>query len=120
MDRAGVSPKRSNFRLRGFCMSPFPSSPSHSSDATNWQDLYRAALLELDPTKLAQRVGEAEAVVAARANQLFQDGDGNGEESEALNDTLCALRALRLKVQHVASGWERWRDERCLSNGSWK
>jgi len=45
--------------------------------------------------KLAQRVAEAEAVVAARANQLFQDGDGNGEESEALNDALCALRALR-------------------------
>ena len=74
---------------------PLPPSPPSSDSNTNWRDLYRAALLELDPTKLAQRVGEAEAVVAARANQLFQDGDGNGEESEALNDALCALRALR-------------------------
>ena len=77
-------------------MSPLPPSRPHPSDSkTNWRDLYRAALLELDPSKLAQRVAEAEAVVAARANQLFQDGDGNGEESEALNDALCALRALR-------------------------
>jgi hypothetical protein len=43
---------------------------------------------------LAQRVAEAERVVIARAKQLFQDGDGNCEESEDLNDALHALRAL--------------------------
>jgi hypothetical protein len=76
-------------------MSPLPPSPPSSDSNTNWRDLYRAALLELDQTKFAQRVAEAEAVVSARVNQLFQDGDGNGEESEALNDAMYALRALR-------------------------
>ena len=76
-------------------MSPLPPSPPHPSDSnTNWRDLYRAALLELDPSKLAQRVAEAQSVVTARANKLFQDGDGNCEESEDLNDALCALRTL--------------------------
>jgi len=79
-------------------MSPLPPSPPHPSDSkTNWRDPYRAALLELDPSKLAQWVAEAESVVTARANELFQGGDGNCEESEDLNDALCALRALRLK-----------------------
>ena len=75
-------------------MSPLPPPRSNPLENTNWRDLYRAALLELDPTKLAQRVAEAEAIVTARANELFQDGDGNGEESEELNDALHALRAL--------------------------
>ena len=79
-------------------MSPLPPSRPHPSDSkTNWRDLYRAALLELNPSKMAQRVAEAESFVTARANELFQGGDGNRQESQDLNDALCALRALRLK-----------------------
>ena len=74
-------------------MSPLPPSPSKSEN-TNWRDLYRAALLELDPTKLAQRVAEAEGVIIPRARELFLEGDSNCGESEELNDALHALRAL--------------------------
>ncbi|HEY8225328.1 MAG TPA: hypothetical protein VIG25_08640 [Pyrinomonadaceae bacterium] len=77
-------------------MSPLPPS---SDSNTNWRDLYRAALLELDPTLLAQRVAEAEGVIIPRARELFLEGDSNCGESEELNDALHALRALggRLK-----------------------
>ena len=75
-------------------MSPLPPSPPSSDSNTNWRDLYQAALLELDPTKLAQRVAEAEGVIIPRARELFLEGDSNCGESEELNDALHALRAL--------------------------
>ena len=85
-------------------MSLLPTSPPHASDSnTNWRDLYRAALLELDPSKLAQRVAEAESVVTARANELFRNGDGNSEESEDLSDALYALQALRSVLKHAST-----------------
>ena len=85
-------------------MSPLPPSPAHPSDSnTNWRDLYRAALLELDPSTLAQRVAEAESVVTAKANELFQNGDGNSEESEDLSDALYALQALRSVLKHAST-----------------
>ena len=87
-------------------MSPLPPPRSNPSENINWRDLYRAALLELDQTKLAQRVSEAESVVTARANELFQDGDGNCEESEDLNDALHALRALSGTLKSSASAHE--------------
>ena len=33
---------------------------SKSSESTNWLHLYRAAILEMDPSKLSQHVAEAE------------------------------------------------------------
>ena len=84
-------------------MSPLPPPRSNPSKNTNWRDLYRAALLELDPTKLCQRVAEAESAVTARVNELFQGGDGNCEESEDLNDALHALRALSSTLKFSTS-----------------
>jgi len=91
-------------------MSPLPSSPSSPSDSnTNWRDLYRAALLELDPSKLAQRVAEAEAVIIPRARELFLEGDSNCGESEELNDALHALRALR-SASKFSTSHQVWND----------
>ena len=85
-------------------MSLLPLTPPQSSDSnTNWRDLYRAALLELDPSKLAQRVAEAESAVTAKANELFRNGDGNSEESEDLSDALYALQALRSVLKHAST-----------------
>ena len=50
---------------------------------------------------MAQRVAEAESVVTAKANELFQNGDGNSEESEDLSDALYALQALRSVLKHA-------------------
>ncbi len=54
---------------------------------------------------MAQRVAEAESVVTARAKELFQDGDGNCEESEDLNDALYALRALSSTLKLSTQVW---------------
>ena len=73
---------------------------SHSAERPNWRDFYRAAILELDPSKLPQRIREAEMVFIARARELFQDGGGNGEETEDLDNAMYVLNALRNTVKH--------------------
>ena len=45
-------------------------------------------------TLLAERIAEAEKAVVLRARELFQAADDNGEEKEALEDAMYALRAL--------------------------
>jgi len=64
-----------------------------------WRDLYRAALLETDNTKLPERVTKAEELIVTRARQLFGAGIHDFEESQALDDALYALRALQSCVR---------------------
>jgi hypothetical protein len=42
---------------------------------------------------------EAEKAVALRARELFQAAGDNGEETEALDDVMYALHALRSNYQ---------------------
>jgi hypothetical protein len=67
----------------GICKSP---------DSRYWRALYKAALSEI--SKLPGRIAEAEKAVVLRARELFQAADDNGEEKEALEDAMYALRAL--------------------------
>jgi len=69
------------------------SSISLSSRA--WRDLYRAALFEVDKTRLPDRIAQAEEALALRARELFHVGGDNIEEGEALDDAMYALHALR-------------------------
>ena len=82
-------------------MSPLP--PPNSSEHTNWREIYRAAILELDPTQLPERILEAETAVILRAKELFQDGGGNGQETQDLDDAMYALQALRSALKHNPS-----------------
>jgi len=81
----------------------------NSAERPNWRELYRAAILELDSSRLPERIVEAESVVIARARELFQQGGDNGEETENLNDAMYALRALRstLKYHSTSSDTSR-------------
>ena len=54
---------------------------SHPAERPNWRDLYRAAILELDSSRLPERIVEAENVVIARARELFHQGGDYGEEN---------------------------------------
>lgn len=54
-----------------------------------WQIPYLAALMELDPFRLAAKIGEAEMAITARLGRQPDD-----EESEALRDALRNLRFL--------------------------
>jgi hypothetical protein len=56
---------------------------SKSPDSRYWRQLYRAALSEIDKSKLSDRIAEAERAVVLRARELFQAAGDNGEETEA-------------------------------------
>lgn len=60
----------------------------------NWRELYKAALLETDTSKLAGRIEEARKAIVARSRELFATSPDYDGESEALENALYALRAL--------------------------
>ena len=68
-------------------------------DSRYWRQLYRSALSEIDKSKLPERIAEAEKAVVLRARELFQAAGDNGEETEALDDVMYALHALRSNYQ---------------------
>jgi hypothetical protein len=45
---------------------------SNSPDSRYWRQLYRAALFEIEESKLPARIAEAEKAVVLRARDLFQ------------------------------------------------
>ena len=68
---------------------------SNSPGSKYWRQLYRAALFEIEESKLPARIAEAEKAAVLRARELFQAGGDNGEETEALDYAMYALHALR-------------------------
>ena len=65
-----------------------------------WRDLYKAALFEVDKTKLPERFSQAEKALVLRARELFHMAGDNIEEEQALDDTMYALHALRNTSQN--------------------
>jgi hypothetical protein len=61
---------------------------------SNWQELYRAALLELRLEKLRPRIDAAERAIQRRISELRQNDSESAEESRALDDALRGLRIL--------------------------
>ena len=76
---------------------------SKSPDSRYWRQRYRAALSEIDKSKLAQRIAEAEKAVVLRARELFQAAGDNGEETEALDDVMYALHRFTKQLPHSGS-----------------
>lgn len=74
-----------------------PKSPG----SRYWRQLYRAALSEIDKSKLPERIAEVEKAVVLRARELFQAAGDNGEETEALDDVMYTLHALRGNYQNL-------------------
>ena len=60
----------------------------------SWQELYRAALLELRPEELRRRIDDAEKAIQQRIAELKQNDSDSWEESCALDDALRGLRVL--------------------------
>jgi competence protein ComGF len=60
-----------------------------------WQLCYKAALLELDPVKLPQRIEQAYSAIQ---NCLNAHRNGNSAEYQALADALANLRVLRREI----------------------
>ena len=70
-----------------------------SLDSARWRKFYTAALLEVDKSKLPDRIAQAEEALALRARDLFHTAGDNIEEGEALEDAMYALHALRSTSQ---------------------
>ncbi len=60
---------------------------------TNWRELYTAAVLEVDPNKLADRVKATERAVRVRIASL--KGQISQDERSAMQDALTNLSVLK-------------------------
>jgi hypothetical protein len=59
-----------------------------------WQELYRAAMLELRPDELRRRIDDAEKAIQQRILELTQNDSSSEEERRAIEDALRGLRDL--------------------------
>jgi hypothetical protein len=64
-----------------------------------WQEVYAAAILETDDTKLANRLHVAKAAIDARLHELQFDHVGSPEERQAIGDALAGLNVVRRELE---------------------
>jgi hypothetical protein len=69
----------------------------------HWQREFEAALREVDPQSLRQRVDVAEAALFLRLQALVGNPEGN-EERQAITDAIETLRA----IQSEKLGYPEW------------
>jgi hypothetical protein len=72
-----------------------------------WHEVYKAALLETDWSKMNERIHLAEAAIEDRKRELAQNGAGSAEENDAIAGAIRSLNVLRTE----ASSWFRNRSE---------
>jgi hypothetical protein len=80
-------------------------SPTPKILYPDWQQEYQAALLELDPDKLRERVEIAETAIFKRLQAISQYPDF-GAEREAIEDALADLRVLK-QEKLAFPDWEK-------------
>jgi hypothetical protein len=71
-----------------------PNSPSSRILYPEWQGEYLAALLEVDPKTLFERVTAAETALFNRLQDISYNPDTHAER-QAIEDALSSLRALK-------------------------
>jgi hypothetical protein len=73
-----------------------------------WQELYKAALLELRPEELRLRIETAEAAIHLRLQELGKIEESSSDEHHAIADALRGLRTLVntecRPVSYIATG----------------
>lgn len=70
---------------------------SDSDKENGWQTFYQAALLEVDPAKLPERIDQAYKAIQTHMNSAGPKS--NEDEWQALADALANLRVLRREVE---------------------
>jgi hypothetical protein len=61
----------------------------------SWRQLYLAALFELDPSRLRQRIAAAQQAIGKRTLALARVGGDNQSEQKALGNAHLALEELK-------------------------
>jgi hypothetical protein len=70
-------------------------APSRRDNKQEWEKLYRAAVLEPDRSKLAQRIEDSQAAILGRERRLAKSPAGHEKEYEAIGRALHILSLLR-------------------------
>ena len=63
-----------------------------------WHDVYHAALLETDWSKMDERIQRAEACLRQRKREFALNQGGTPEENQAIDGALNGLAILRAEV----------------------
>lgn len=64
-----------------------------------WRQLYQIALLEIDWSKMEERIQAADSAITARVPEFFLNHGGASEENQAISDAVNALSLLRREVE---------------------
>ena len=64
-----------------------------------WTEVYKAALLETDWTKMEERLKVVEDALDERKREFALDHGGSPEENEAIENAIRGLRVLRREVE---------------------
>lgn len=65
---------------------------------TEWMDVYKAAILETDWSKIQERIQVAESAIKVRLHEFSMNHGGTREENQAIQDALSGLTVLRREV----------------------
>jgi uncharacterized protein YecA (UPF0149 family) len=68
------------------------------TETYRWHEVYKAAVLETDWTKMEERILAAEAALHERKKEFDMNHGGKPEENQAIQDALNALNTLRNEV----------------------
>jgi len=71
---------------------PYSTGEPFGNAKATWREFYQSAMLELDHTKLSQRISDARHAILDRAEEIMTASPS--DERGALNDALRALRVL--------------------------
>jgi hypothetical protein len=79
----------------------------HMTTTPEWYELYKAALLETDWSKMDERIRMAEAAIQVRKREFDLNHGGTAEENRAILDALRSLNILRTE----AAAWNLRREK---------
>jgi len=60
-----------------------------------WTEVYKAALLETDWTRMQERLKASETALRGRKQEFALNGGGSADENQAIDDALRSLITLR-------------------------
>ncbi len=79
----------------------------------HWHDIYKAALLETDWSRMVERIQAAEAAIQKRKHDFDLNHGGTPEENQAIADALHSLNVLRTEVASWSFRKERTSESEC-------
>jgi len=68
------------------------------TETYKWQEVYRAALLETDWSKIEEKIQLAENEIRVRLHEFSMNHGGTSKENQAIEDALHGLDSLRKEV----------------------